>query len=137
MTKSHLVHDIDSVLDLQNYDRFDIPEPEKKVIGVVKDKNSTKEIHFTNNPKNVLNVGRVSRHNIIRGPVSLKNAASKAKTETDDLFFFITREMLADVLHHANKKIDSLLAKRPADFNKDFKYSFVKEVNEMELKAFI
>ena len=45
--------------------------------------------------------------------------------------------MLADVLHHTNKKIDSLLAKLSADFNKDFKYSFVKEVSEMELKAFI
>ena len=43
--------------------------------------------------------------------------------------------MLADVLHHTNKKIDSLLAKLSADFNKDFKYSFVKEVSEMELKA--
>ena len=45
--------------------------------------------------------------------------------------------MLADVLHHTNKKINPLLAKLPADFNKDFKYSFVKEVSEMELKAFI
>ena len=45
--------------------------------------------------------------------------------------------MLANVLHHTNKKIDSLLAKLPADFNKDFKYSFVKEVSEMELKACI
>ena len=137
LTKSRLVHDIDSALDLQNYDRFDIPETEKKIIGVIKDKNSTEEIHFTNNPQNVLNVGRVSRHNIIRGPVGLKNAASKAKTEIDHFLLFITHEMLADVLHHTNKKIDSLLAKLPADFNKDFKYSFVKEVSEMELKAFI
>ena len=137
MTKSRLVHDIDSALDLQNYDRFDIPETEKKIIGVIKDKNSTEEIHFTNKPQNLLNVGCVSRHNIIRGPAGLKNPASKAKTETDHFLLFITHEMLADVLHHTNKKIDSLLAKRPADFNKDFKYSFVKEVGEMELKAFI
>ena len=136
-TKSRLVHDIDSALDLQNYDRFDIPETEKKIIGVIKDKNSTEEIHFTNNPQNVLNVGRLCRHNIIRGPVGLKNAASKAKTEIDHFLLFITHEMLADVLYHTNKKIDSLLAKLPADFNKDFKYSFVKEVSEMELKAFI
>ena len=45
--------------------------------------------------------------------------------------------MLADVLHHTNRKIDSLLAKLPADFNKAFKYSFVKEVSEIELKTFI
>ena len=45
--------------------------------------------------------------------------------------------MLADVLHHINKKIDSVLAKLPADFHNDFKYSFVKEVTEIELKAFI
>ena len=75
--------------------------------------------------------------NMIRGPVVLKNAASKAKTETDHFLLFISHEMLADVLHHTTKKIDSLLAKLPADFNKDFKYSFVKEVSEMELKAFI
>ena len=73
-----MVHDIDSALDLQNFDRFDIPETEKKIIGVTKDKNNIEEIHFTNNPHNVLNVGRVSRRNIIRGPVGLKNAASKA-----------------------------------------------------------
>ena len=73
----------------------------------------------------------------MRGPVGLKNAASKAKTEIDHFLLFITHEILADVLHHTNKKIDSLLAKLPADFNKDFKYSFVKEVSEMELKAFI
>ena len=65
LTKSRLVHDVDSALDLQDYDRFDIPETEKKIIGVIKDKNSTEEIHFTNNPQNVLNVGRVSRHNIL------------------------------------------------------------------------
>ena len=59
-------------------------------------------------------------------------------TKSNILFLlFFTHEMLADVLHHTNKKIDSILAKRPADFNKDFKYSFVKEVSEMELKAFI
>ena len=45
--------------------------------------------------------------------------------------------MLADVLCHTNKKIDSLHAKLPADFNKDFKYSFVQEVSEIELKLFI
>ena len=137
MIKSRLVHDIDSALELQNYDRFDIPETEKRIIGFVKDKNSTEEIHFTNNPQNVLNVGRVSRHIIIRGPVGLKNAASIGKTEIDHFLLFITHEMLADVVHHTNKKIDSLLAKLSADFNKDFKYSFVKEVSEMELKAFI
>ena len=137
LTKSRLVHDIDSALDLQNYGRFDIPETEKKIIGVIKDKNSTEEIYFTNNPKNVLNVGLVYGRNIIRGPIGLKNAASKAKTETDHFFLFITHEILADVLHHTNKKIDSLLAKLPADFNKNFKYSFVNKVNEMELKAFI
>ena len=41
------------------------------------------------------------------------------------------------MFYHTNEKIDSLLAKLPTDFNKDFKYSFVKEVSEMELKAFI
>ena len=67
----------------------------------------------------------------------MKNAASKVKTEIDDFLLFITHEMLADVLHNTNKKINSLLAKLPAPFNKDFKYSFVKEVSEMELKTFI
>ena len=81
VTKSCLVHDTDSALDLQSYDRFDIPETEKKIIGAKKDKNSTEEIHFTSNPQKILNVGRVSRHNIIRGPAGLENAASKAKTE--------------------------------------------------------
>ena len=130
-----LDHDIDSALDLQNYDRFDIQETENKIIGVIKDKNRTEEINFINNPQKVLNVGRVPRHNIIRSPVGLKNAASKAKTEIGHFLSFIAHEMLADVLHHTNKKIDSLLARLPADFNKDFKYSFVKEVSEMELKA--
>ena len=41
--------------------------------------------------------------------------------------------MLADVLHHTNEEIDSLLAKLPADLNKDFKYSFVKDVSAMKL----
>ena len=30
LTKSRLVNDIDSALDLQNYDRFDIQETQKK-----------------------------------------------------------------------------------------------------------
>ena len=89
LTKSCLVHDIDSALDLQNHGRFDVPDIEKKTIGVIKDKKSTKEIHFTNNPQNVLNVGRVSRHKIIRDPVGLKNAASKAKTEIDHFFYLL------------------------------------------------
>ena len=134
MTKSRLIYDIESALDLQNYDGFDTAEAEKKIIGVIKDKNNTEEIHFNNNPQNVLNVGRVSRHNIIRGPVGLKNTASKAKTEIDHFLLFITHEMLADVLHYTNKKTDSKL---PADFQKDFNYSFVKEVSEMKLKTFI
>ena len=41
LTKSCLVYEIDSAVDLQNYDRFDIPETDKKIIGVIKDKNST------------------------------------------------------------------------------------------------
>ena len=45
--------------------------------------------------------------------------------------------MLTDVPHHTNEKINSLLPKLPADFKNDFKYLFVKEVSEMELKAFI
>ena len=32
LTKSRLVHDIDSALDFQNCGRFDIPETEKKII---------------------------------------------------------------------------------------------------------
>ena len=95
LTKSCLVHDIDSAIDLQNYDIFDIPETEKKIIGVTKDKNSTEEIHFTSNTQNVLNVGRISRQNIIRGPVSLKNAASEATIEIEHFLLFITHEMLA------------------------------------------
>ena len=67
----------------------------------------------------------------------MKNGASKAKTEIDHFLLFISHEMLAEVLHHTNKKIDSLLAKLPADFKKDFKYSFVKQVSKMELKSFI
>ena len=59
-------------------------------------------------------------------------------TKSNILFLlFFTHEMLADVLHHTNKKIDSLLPTLPADFKKYFKYSFVKEVSETELKAFI
>ena len=53
------------------------------------------------------------------------------------IFLFITHEMLANVIHHIYKKIDSLLAKVPADFNKDFKYSFVEEFSKIKLKAFI
>ena len=67
----------------------------------------------------------------------MKNSAPKAKAETDHFLLFITHEMFADVLHHTNKKIDSLLVKPPADFSKDFKYSFEKEVSEIGLKAFI
>ena len=33
----------DSAVDLQNYDRFDIPETEKKIIGVIKTKTVPKE----------------------------------------------------------------------------------------------
>ena len=106
LTKSRLVHDIDSALNVQNYDRFDIPETEKKIVGVIKHKNSTEEIDFANNPHNVLNVDRVSKHNIIRGPVGLKNAEFEAKTEIDHFLLFITHKMLADFLHHTNKKID-------------------------------
>ena len=87
LAKSRLVHDIDSALDLQNYGRFDIPETGKKIIGVIKDKNSTEEIHFTNNLQNVLNVGCVSTQNILRGPVVLKNVACKAKAEIDHVFY--------------------------------------------------
>ena len=122
LTKSRLVHDIDSALDLQNYGRFDIPETEKKIIEVIKDKNSTEETHFTNNSQDVLNVGCISRYNIIRAPVSFKNATDIAETKIYHFLLFITHEMLADVLYHTNKKTSSLLAKLPADFNKDFKY---------------
>ena len=103
LTKSRLVHDIHSALESQNYGRIDIRETKQKIIGVIKDKNSSEEMHFTNNPQNVINVGRVFRHNIIRGPVGFKNAASKAKRVLDCFILFITHEMLADVLHHPNK----------------------------------
>ena len=61
LTKSRLVRGIDSALNLQTYDGFDIPETEKKKTGVIKDKSSAEEIYLTKNLQNVLNVGCVSR----------------------------------------------------------------------------
>ena len=51
--------------------------------------------------------------------------------------FFHLLLMKCWLLFYTILKIDSLLAKLSADFNKDFKYSFVKGDSEMELKAFI
>ena len=58
-----------------------------------------------------------------RGPVGLNNGPSKEKTEIDHFFLFITHEILADVQHQISIHY--------------FKYLFVKEVNEMELKNLI
>ena len=58
-----------------------------------------------------------------RGPVGLNNGPSKEKTEIDHFFLFITHEMLADVQHQISIHY--------------FKYLFVKDFNEMELKNLI
>ena len=54
LTKNRLVHDINSALDIENYNEYEIPDQLKKHTGVIKDakdKNNMEQISFTNKTK--------------------------------------------------------------------------------------
>ena len=137
LTSSRLVHGIDSALDLENYNAFQIPENEKQITGVIKDKNNEERITFTNQPNNARNTGRIARQNVITGPIGLKRVANNATTELDHFMLFLTNPMFEQLVNNTNTKIQQFIGRLPDNFNEKFKYPFIKETNHPEMKDFI
>ena len=139
LTKNRLVHSIDTALDLENYNAFILPEQEKTVIGIIKhdnNRNNDEKIDFINKP-NEDQRGRQNRANVITGQTGIRAKARNVNTEKEAFDLYITPNMLNSVINHTNVKINKLIEKLPDDFNKDFKYPYVRTIDVIEMCAFI
>ena len=95
------------------------------------------KFHLQIKPNNIRNVARATRENVILGPVGLKRVGRDATTELDHFLLFITNDMISNIVRYTNNKINVLISKLADDFNKDYKYTFVRETDNQEMRAFI
>lgn len=138
LTKNRLVCSIDTALDINNYNAFEIPSVRKEIKSVVKvDRNPANDVHytFTNKPVNSYH-GRQDRANVLTGPFGVAACAKSAKSKLESFHLFMNEKILNIILTQTNAKIQKSLDKIPDDYNKE-KYPFLKVTNEIEIKALI
>ena len=137
LTKNRLLNSIDTALDLENYDRFPLPEAELSIQGEIKEGKNSRKINFSNHPSNMRNSGRQSSHNIVSGKPGVKNLGKSAKTELDHLKLFLTDDMLTEVITNTNCRINEFIKNLPDNFNENVLYPFIKTIDIDEFIAFL
>ena len=135
--RQRLVHSIDTALDLNNYNPFELPDEHKTKKGIVKDRHKNNDIHykFANQPTNA-HVGRNNRANVIRGREGFAPFAKDTRTNKEAFEHFITRDIIHKVVNYTTLKIEKLVAELPDDFDNN-KYPFIKPTIPSEISAFV
>lgn len=140
LTKNRLVNSIDTAINMDNYNPYEIPEEVKYIESVVKvDKKQEHNIvrTFQNQPPSI-NIDRNNRANVITGRQGTRQKARLTPTPRTAFELFFTEAMMTKIVLFTNRKIQCLLSKRPENFiAENSKYYYMKETNIEELFAFI
>ena len=140
LTSQRLVHNIDSAIDLDNYNQFELPVEETSIEGVVKvDRNKANDISykFHNQPPQ-RNIGRQNRANIIAGPQGVLPKAKNATTPREAFELFFTPAMIDNIVKYSNDKIERTIQKiTPEVIAQKGNGSVVKLCTQTEIHAFI
>ena len=113
MTSQRLVHNIDSALDLDNYDQFELLVEEKCIEGVVKvDRNKANNISYKfHNLPPERNIGRHNIANIITGPHDVLQKAKNITTPRESFVLFFTQATIDNIVKYSNDKIERTIQK--------------------------
>ena len=129
LTYTRKVNSIDTSLDENNYNRFEIPEHKKEIISKVDGVSKT----FANKPDTV--TGRQQNCNVIRNKPGLSPLAKNKETELECFELFFTNEMMRNIAH-TNRRIQETT--NQLDKIDQWPYrAYVKEIDEVDFRAFI
>ena len=86
----------------------------------------------------IRNCGRAANANLIRGAEGPRGSTKTVKSPADAFEFFITGEILQEVVRHANKKITNFMTRFYEVLEHPLKYSYGNILTDlMEIKALI
>ena len=129
LTYTRKVNSIDTSVDENNYNRFEIPEHKKEIISKVDGVSKT----FANKPDTV--TGRQQNCNVIRNKPGLSLLAKNKETELECFELFFTNEMMRNIAH-MNRRIQETT--NQLDKMDQWPYrAYVKEIDEVDFRAFI
>ena len=130
MTYTRKVNRIDTSLDENNYNRFEIPEHKKEIISKVDGVSKT----FANKPDTV--TGRQQNYNVIRNKPGLSPLAKNKETELEYFELFFTNEMMRNIIAHTNRRIQETTNQLGKIDQWPYR-AYVKEIDEVDFRAFI
>ena len=132
LTKSRIVHSIDTAENELNYNPWVEPAEEINLVGRL----DGRLLEYTN--KMSVTKGKTRRQNVIKPPVGVRGHAKNATTPLSAFELFITPEYLEKLVLYTNLKISGILASL-AERNFQFtnKHNFMREISIEEMQAFI
>ena len=137
LTYQRDVNSIDTSLDEENYNCFIPPEKEKRITGYLPDKADTKKktaVTFTNKKPSV--TGRQKRADVLPSKPGLTKHTRNITTPREAFEFFMTDEIIQEIVDFTNIRIDETLVLFNVPEESRNKYSWMKQVDLVEMKAF-
>ena len=124
LPRKQLFKTIDECCDETNYQHLEVQAEENKSYTYTSvDKKFTREWH-TKKERGVS--GRGANQNILRGAEGPRGRAKAAKTPVEGFDFFITGEMMQDVVNNTNKNIRNFMTRFHDVLKESSKYTYVK-----------
>ena len=129
LTYKRLVNSIDSALDENNFQLFDVPQKEVTIKGELPDpsskkKTAKKKITFTNQPK--ISVGRPNSSNVISNKPRVAACARHIDNPKEAFNFFLPPGFIDNTVIYTNKRIEETISKCRDTLNNSDKYPHVK-----------
>lgn len=140
LTYKRLVNSIDSALDENNFQLFDVPQKEVTIKGELPDpsskkKTAKKKITFTNQPR--ISVGRQNSSNVISNKPGVAACARHIDNPKEAFNFFLPPEFIDNTVIYTNKRIEETISKCRDTLNNSDKYPHVKIVDSIDIYAAI
>ena len=139
LTYQRKVHDIDLVLDENNYMKISPPNVKRVIVGNLgpptTKKASPEQITFTNVPPRRL--GRQRSCDVIKGKPGVTRQAEHPKSPKEGFDLLITPAMIDDIVKYTNLRIRRTIQAFLAEKRETGKYPYLKEVDAVEIYGFI
>ena len=127
LTYKRLVNSIDSALDENNFQLFDVPKKEVTIKRKLPDPSSKKEtankkITFTNQPR--ISVGKQNSSNVISNKPGLAPCARHIDNPKEVFNFFLPPEFIDNTVMYTHKRIERTISKCRDTLNSRIDISF-------------
>ena len=138
LTYQRLANSIDSALQEDNFELFDLQENRTTITGELPDpsskkKGAKKKITFTNQPRNI--VGRQNVMNVIPDKPGVATCAKSIDTPKKAFDCFFPPEFIDSVVTYTNRKFEETITKCGDILNDTDKYTHVRAVDSIDITA--